>query len=210
MACGRSILLVCAVAVLGARVGLACPEDTDLDGVCDASDNCGAVPNSFQEDLDADAIGDVCDDVDAALAPSMLRLKADTSAYIDNGAVKVRGVVEIVLPGDRLFFAGGLALRVRDAGTFDQTYVFQQGYCGKIASGRWLCLAPDRRGKATFKEIPATPNVSRFSITMKKLPLTGPFAGPATVSVTSDRFIERVGPIAPCTTTPTKLVCRTP
>ena len=38
--------------------------DTDGDGVCDAFDSCITVGNPEQEDLDGDAIGDVCDDSD--------------------------------------------------------------------------------------------------------------------------------------------------
>jgi hypothetical protein len=37
-----------------------CP-DTDLDGVCDATDNCLNVPNIDQADADGDHIGDACD-----------------------------------------------------------------------------------------------------------------------------------------------------
>ncbi len=37
------------------------PPDTDGDGVPDASDNCPAVPNASQGDMDFDGVGDVCD-----------------------------------------------------------------------------------------------------------------------------------------------------
>lgn len=56
-----------------ARLAPPAPEpvpDLDADGVFDASDNCPALANADQADLDADALGDVCDaDDDGDLAP---------------------------------------------------------------------------------------------------------------------------------------------
>ena len=38
------------------------PSDSDADGICDAIDICPEVPNADQDDLDADGVGDFCDD----------------------------------------------------------------------------------------------------------------------------------------------------
>jgi hypothetical protein len=40
---------------------LACPEDTDGDGVCDDLDNCPRIFNPLQEDADGDGVGDACE-----------------------------------------------------------------------------------------------------------------------------------------------------
>src|SRR3989339_1064900 len=41
-----------------------CDNDTDNDGVADDADNCPAIPNPAQADVDRDDIGDACDNVD--------------------------------------------------------------------------------------------------------------------------------------------------
>jgi hypothetical protein len=45
-------------------VAASAPPDQDGDGVPDASDNCPAVYNSTQSDVDGDGVGDACDDSD--------------------------------------------------------------------------------------------------------------------------------------------------
>jgi DNA-binding transcriptional ArsR family regulator len=55
--------------------------DHDLDGIADAQDNCPAVPNANQRDLDADNVGDSCDpDVDG---DGILNL-ADNCQFVPN------------------------------------------------------------------------------------------------------------------------------
>ena len=52
--------------VVGASVPnpLYIPADTDGDGVVDAQDNCRGISNQGQEDVDANGVGDACDDFD--------------------------------------------------------------------------------------------------------------------------------------------------
>jgi hypothetical protein len=49
------------------------PNDTDADGVPDATDNCDTTPNPSQADKDQDGIGDACDDNDGSRAPEPLK-----------------------------------------------------------------------------------------------------------------------------------------
>jgi hypothetical protein len=77
-----------------------------------------------------------------------------------------------------------------------------------VASGRWLCLGDDHHSKATLKAVKATPTTYRFAISFKRLALGGPFMGPVTVTVSGDHAIDRVGTIANCKVTPTKLACK--
>jgi len=48
------------------------PNDSDADGVANASDNCPTVPNANQADADGDQKGDVCD-----ACPSVKNVGAD-------------------------------------------------------------------------------------------------------------------------------------
>lgn len=203
--------LVLGAALLLALAGppaFACPDDGDGDGTCDALDNCPAVANANQQDIDGDLAGDACDDADAALVVEKLQLRGDTSASSDNGSIKVKGTVTVGPPDDRLFFSEGLTLRVQDALGLDATYGFAQGECGMVALGRWVCIESTRRLKASFKTVKSAPATSKFTITVKKIPLIAPFAAPVTATVSQDHDIDRVGTIGACKVTPTKLNCK--
>src|SRR5262245_16391275 len=109
-------LVVCslvALALAGAPA-LACPQDSDGDGFCDAIDNCPSIANPTQSDLDHDLVGDVCDDTDTELNVTVLQLKRDTSDANDNSAVKVKGDFIVAPPGDVVAALGGINLRIQD------------------------------------------------------------------------------------------------
>jgi hypothetical protein len=196
------------LAALAAGPAFACPDDTDGDGVCDALDNCPAVANPGQSDLDGDLAGDACDDTDTELNITVLQIKRDTSAANDNSAVKVKGDFVITPPNDRVFAANGLRLRVVDAVALDATYVWNQGECGLVASGKLICISLDRRFKATFRPLKATPTVYRFVVTVKRVGLNGAFSGPVTATISQDFDIDRVDTVVDCRLESTKLTCK--
>src|SRR5207237_7989211 len=65
--------------------------DADGDRVCDDVDDCPNDPNPDQADLDGDGRGDVCDDADAVLHVSRVRVQADASGDGPSGRLGVRG-----------------------------------------------------------------------------------------------------------------------
>jgi hypothetical protein len=69
------------------------------------------------------------------------------------------------------------------------------------------CQSPDHRSYVTIKVVGADPLVHRFKFRLKNLSLTGPFDGPATVTLTYDS-IDRVGVISDCQVRASGLLCR--
>jgi hypothetical protein len=210
MSYDRPLLTALLLGVLTAGLALACPDDGDGDGICDALDNCPTLVNPSQSDIDGDLAGDACDDADAVLVLSRLEIKADTSASRDNGNVKVKGTFGVAPPNDVFFASGGLVLRVQDGIGLDATYGFYQAECGMVALERWVCLSQDLRFKATLRTLKSAPTTYRFAIAVKKVALTGPFAGPVAATVSQDHFIDRAGIVTACKSTPTKLICKAP
>src|SRR5262249_28676721 len=89
------------------------PDDTDGDGVPDATDNCVADPNPTQSDLDGDGIGDACDADDGPLALAQVTLRTASTA---NGRIAIDGSYVATAPTDWLDAGAELMLEVATGG----------------------------------------------------------------------------------------------
>lgn len=190
----------------GLTAAHACPEDDDGDGVCNGLDNCPAIANADQADLDGDTLGDVCDDDDAELNPTKLTLKRDASATNDSSSIKGKGDFFTAPPVDVLTAANGITLHVKDSLHTDFTHAFAPGDCTE-GNGKILCISADKTFKLTIRALKPTPQVWKYVFTLKRVGLTGPFNWPVTVTMTNGA-IDRAGDIVDCRVTNTALVCR--
>jgi hypothetical protein len=188
--------LLCAAAVVLLFVArppgvLACPEDDDGDGVCNALDNCPADPNADQADFDGD-----------------LALKRDSSEGNDSSSIKGKGDFLLAPPVDVLTAANGIAVRVRDTMTTNRLQTWAPADCvEQAAPTKIVCLSPDRTAKITLRAIKATPTVVKFVLTLKRTALAGPFDAPVEMTVTNGAF-DRFGVITDCRVSDKALVCR--
>jgi hypothetical protein len=190
-----------------------CP-DPDGDGVCSASDNCPADANPGQEDVDEDAIGDVCDPADSSLALAQVKIRKTTNVSKPNGKVKVKGII-LTDPGDGDVFsaAQGLTLRVQDAATTDVTRVWTAAECTTSPSGKVTCRTVDRLAKLSARPVKSAPTQLKFSSSVKGLVIAGPFTGPTSAVLSQGAPVsglDRTGAVIICTTTAIQISCKAP
>lgn len=182
--------------------------DTDGDGICDDVDNCPAVANPDQADLDQDATGNPCDDADADLDLRRGRVRGGKAG---KGEIIAKG--EMLLAPDTTFDPSqGLEVGVLDTLALDETFVFVAGDCQSLRSGRITCKSLDGTWTARFDPLRAKPGRLRFALRFRLLTLTEPFAPALLVRITTDPGdavlgIDRVGSLSSCRVTTKALLC---
>ncbi len=183
-------------------------DDDDADGVCDPDDNCPAIANRDQANVDDDAEGDVCDADDADLDLRRVRARA---AANQKGEILVKGEATVT-PGAPLNVALGFVVQIMDTLTLDRLFAFEPAECNQLRSGRVVCKADGGRQTARFEPLKAKPGVVRISLRFKGLDLTAPFAPGLLVRLASDPAllvtgIDRVGTIDTCRVTAKAILC---
>ncbi|MEO6028779.1 MAG: hypothetical protein ABIR79_18090 [Candidatus Binatia bacterium] len=181
--------------------------DADGDGECDDVDNCPAVVNPDQRDLDGDGLGDACDDSDGTIELKRARVRAGAN---QKGEIQVKGEIPVT-PGT-FTPALGFEVQVVDSLMLDQTIVFTAADCTSFKNGRVSCKSPDGRRTARFNPLRAKPGQVRVAIRIQSLTLTEPFAPPLVTRITSDPAvaglgIDRIGSIDTCRVTAKAMIC---
>jgi hypothetical protein len=192
--------------------------DADGDGVCDAEDDCPAVANPSQADLDGDDVGDACDADDRELNLVVVKVMRNVAklASKQNGRIFLKGDF-LTLDEAPFSAASGFLVRVQDgpgASLLDTTFSWTPADCRTNSSGVIKCKTPDKRVQAVFNPIKGFPGAAyRFTMKMSRLGLPGPFSEPVTVTIVSQPAtlvdgVDRVGVILDCRQINSGIVCR--
>jgi hypothetical protein len=182
-------------------------DDADGDGVCDADDNCLAVANADERDLDGDGAGDVCDDSDAVLAVRQALVHTGGRGRDHIGGIAVRGTFP-VSGTDTFGAASGLAVRVTDAVGVDVRVEWAASECGTFRRGRIVCRsASDPASHGKFLPLATSPGVLKYKLRLAHVGAVGPVTPPLTVTLTHDAGVDRVGAAGVCRTIPAGQAC---
>jgi hypothetical protein len=181
--------------------------DPDADGICSADDNCPTNANPGQSNVDGEDGGDVCDPQEGTITLNKLRLKADSSGVGDSSSMGVKGEFVTQFPGDVFSAAAPIVLTVAESLGTTRTITFPPSGC-KTSATVISCRTSDGLAKAVFKSRPTAPGLWRMSAKAKKQALASPFQGPATVRLTYDGSLDRVGTITDCVSTFAVFSCR--
>jgi hypothetical protein len=177
---------------------------------------CGdGATDSANPDLDGDRIGNTCDDADAALAISRARVDGNTSTGPPDGSITARGSVLRASPDDHLDAAGGIAVRITDGLSLDQTFLWAASDCVQLDSGSITCRSPDGQWIGYFTVRSGSPGRYSFRLGFGGVSSAPPFSSPLTVRVIDHPpqavvGIDRVGTVANCTVTNNSIRCLGP
>jgi hypothetical protein len=195
--------------------------DSDGDNLCDTEDNCPAIANPGQGDLDEDEIGNVCDAVDGPIEVVRAKLKFDNAkdGKTPRGKIVVKGDFFDPDPVANFEPALGLLVRMQDSlpGTpLNAVFTWLPGECETNVKGNHKCKSADKRFKAIMRPLRSFPGIVRFRMVFKRLDKTvvpGPFVGPVTMTITTapaalTAGIDRVGAITDCQQVGSGLKCK--
>ncbi len=193
-------------------------DDADGDSVCGDVDNCPLDANSDQADLDGDGSGDVCDldESPGSLVLSRATLRHSTRGR-PNGNIRVNGLLntnDTETGFEATALAGGLSVRVQDAGAVDATATIT-GCVVKGSRRNIQCKSQDRLVVANFRRDPRGPFLYRSTIVLKRLDETivgtAVPAGPVDVLLEEGPTIQRpdrIGELEACVPRTRTLSCR--
>ena len=179
--------------------------DPDGDGVCSSADNCPSTANADQTDLDGDGLGDACDPADAVIGVDGVQLKGSRGGSPPSGSAKAKGAFLTALSVNDLFDPlSGVTVRIEDALGHDLMHAFTS--CESRPNRKIRCREGDER--ADFRFVGDTDAEVRWSMKFVHQPVTSPFQGPATVTITHGAAIDRVGSATRCRGDGVRLSCR--
>jgi hypothetical protein len=185
--------------------------DSDGDAICDPIDNCPAVANPAQSDVDGDGLGDACDEADADWDLRRVRVRSMKPAIFRKGEIQVRAEVDVG-PGRPFDASLGVRVEILDAIALHQVFEFTAADCRAFRSGRILCKSPSGRHTARFQPLKAKPGRIRAVLRFESLDLVGPFGDEIVVRLTTDPpstadGIDRIGTISRCRITKDAVLC---
>jgi hypothetical protein len=135
-----------------------------------------------------------------------VRIRRTTDGTSASGWVKVKGSF-LVPAADGFDASEGIAATVQATG-FNASHAWAADDCLTDA-GNTRCLSADKSARVKFT-LRATPTGTlAFTLSLHKLPVAGPFAGPVTVTLTeASTGTPHTGAIATCATQGPMLLCK--
>lgn len=188
--------------------------DADGDGICNADDDCPAIANATQIDLDEDGQGDACDATDVDLNVVNARVRRSVNAARPNGAILTKGDFLRLAPEPPLTVTDGVLVRVEDQIALDVAFSFSAAECDVNDKGRIKCKDAANTRQLLLQPVSGTNQQDyKYSAKFTKLNLTGPFFMPVRITITSGPGTlglgtDRVGSIVDCRQTTLGMTCK--
>ncbi|HYB98771.1 MAG TPA: CocE/NonD family hydrolase [Candidatus Limnocylindrales bacterium] len=140
---------------------------------------------------------------DFGLSLSSVKAQAEKSEGAGNGRADVKGAMSVP---PNFSAPPPFTVRVEDALALDVSHTFES--CTTKASGKITCRDEDGEedNRASFK--PKGDGAMAFKISLRGQSISGPFAGPAMVTLVHDSAVVRSGTAGDCQSDDTRLICK--